>query len=357
MIRSFLYLFQMVLTIKGVALEESPPSLSTLYHQYPGLKESSASLVSDKSQVFGPASLLYVSQREYAVTHTHDNKIQVVGTDDVTTNIVIIVRHTGSGAVGLAQIDRICEEGLTTYLQKVTSLSYGYEGRTELHLIGAFVDSKGLGASLISNTLNALHKQRTALELVTCCVGELCTARRSGTPWPLLYGVGVNVKTGEIFPAQFTDKGPDMDIRTARTLTGGEAVGMIDIYDCQREELRIGPFSYEPMRAVDIWLQQTDDFILQSLHPCPEVSPPSFLPQLRQTLKRIKQDPYPSVSIFGSNQPRLYRKDDITGQWVRYNKEPEGWGSPAVSAPQQHNFKQEPIPSWPPLPVQSQLYY
>eukprot|EP00092_Neocalanus_flemingeri_P046155 GFUD01051882.1.p1 GENE.GFUD01051882.1~~GFUD01051882.1.p1 ORF type:complete len:133 (+),score=8.35 GFUD01051882.1:2-400(+) len=132
---------------------------------------------------------------------------------------------------------------------------------------------------------------------------------------------------------------------------------MIDIYDCQREELRIGPFSYEPMRAVDIWLQQTDDFILQSLHPCPEVSPPSFLPQLRQTLKRIKQDPYPSVSIFGSNQPRLYRKDDITGQWVRYNKEPEGWGSPAVSAPQQHNFKQEPIPSWPPLPVQSQLYY
>ena len=205
--------------------------------------------------------------------------------------------------------------------------------------------------------MGALHKQRASLELVTLCVGELCTVRRSNIPWPLLYGLGVSVKTGDIFPAQFTDKGPDMDLRTARTLTGGEAVGLMDIYDYQREELRIGPFTYEPMRAVDIWLQQTDEFVLQSLHPCPEVSPPSFLPQLRQTLKRIKQDPYPSVSVFGSNQPRLYRKDEHSGQWVRCSKEPEGWGAPAP-APQQHSFKQEPVPSWPAgIPVQSQLYY
>ena len=204
--------------------------------------------------------------------------------------------------------------------------------------------------------------------------------RRSGAPYPLLYGLGVNVKTGEIFPAQFTDKGPDMDIRQARILTGKEKEkGMIDIYDYNREEMRIGPFSYEPMRAVDIWLAQTDEFILQCLHPCPEVSPPSWLPQLRQTLKRIKADPYPSVSIFGSGQPRTYRKDDITGQWVseaylfycpgvstwvvlqvRYNKEPDGWaGSPVVTPTQQHNFKQEPslATGWPPIPVQSQLYY
>ena len=41
---------------------------------------------------------------------------------------------------------------------------------------------------------------------------------------------------------------------------------------------------------------------------------------------------------FGSNQPRLYRKDEHSGQWVRCSKEPEGWGAPA--APQQHSFKQ-----------------
>ena len=79
---------------------------------------------------------------------------------------------------------------------------------------------------------------------------------------------------------------------------------MIDIYACGREELRIGPFSYEPMRAVDIWLGQADEFILQNLHVCPEVAPQTFIPLLRQALKIIKQHPYPSVSIFGSNSPR-----------------------------------------------------
>ena len=34
------------------------------------------------------------------------------------------------------------------------------------------------------------------------------------------------MKTGDIFPAQFTDKGPDLDIRMARTLTGGDNVGV-----------------------------------------------------------------------------------------------------------------------------------
>ena len=199
----------------------------------------------------------------------------------------------------------MCEEGLSSYIQRLISLSYGYEGRLEVHLIGAFSDTKGIGASLITKTLGALHKQRTALELVTCCVGELCTVRRNNAPYPIIYGVGVNVKTGEIFPAQFTDKGPDMDIRMARILTGKkESVGMMDIYACEREELRIGPFTYEPMRAVDIWLQQADEFILQNLHICPEVAPQTFIPLLRQALKRIKQDPYPSVSIFGSNSPR-----------------------------------------------------
>ena len=285
--------------------------------------------------------------------------LQVLGTDDVTTNIILIIRHTGSGAVGLATFDKVCEDGLTSYIQRVSSLSYGYEGRLETHLYGAFSDSKGVGAALISRTLAALHKQRTALELVTCCVGELVTVRRNNAPFPILYGVGVNVKTGEMFQAQFQDKGPDMDLRMARLLTGKkESVGMIDIYACEREELRIGPFTYEPMRAVDIWLQQADDFILQNLHVCPEVAPQTFVHLLRQALKRIKQDPYPSVSIFGTNNPRVYRMDEISGHWVRVGKDPDNWGPPAVtSLPQQHNFKQEPIPSWPPLPVQSQIYY
>ena len=75
--------------------------------------------------------------------------------------------------------------------------------------------------------LETLHKNRTDLDLITCCIGDLSTLNRNGIAWPAIYGVGVNVKTGEIFPAQFTDKGPDLDIRNARTLTGGDRVGVI----------------------------------------------------------------------------------------------------------------------------------
>ena len=64
------------------------------------------------------------------------------------------------------------------------------------------------------------------MDLLTCCIGELYTLHRNGIPWPAFYGIGVNVRSGEIFPAQFTDRGPDLDIRYARTLTGGENVGV-----------------------------------------------------------------------------------------------------------------------------------
>lgn len=37
---------------------------------------------------------------------------------------------------------------------------------------------------------------------------------------------GVNVKTGEIFPATFPDKGPELALRSARHLTGGQQVSL-----------------------------------------------------------------------------------------------------------------------------------
>ena len=46
-------------------------------------------------QVVGPLGLLYVFKREFAVTYPHDNKVSLIGTDEVTTDLVIVVRHTG----------------------------------------------------------------------------------------------------------------------------------------------------------------------------------------------------------------------------------------------------------------------
>lgn len=87
---------------------------------------------------------------------------------------------------------------------------------------------------MVFTPTEALHKQSADLDLVTCCLGELCTIHRNGIPWPVIYGVGVNVRTGEIFPATFSEKGPDLDIRNARTLTGGDNVGVRSSFSKER---------------------------------------------------------------------------------------------------------------------------
>ena len=197
-------------------------------------------------------------------------------------------------------------------------------GKLELHLIGGFGDTKNVSENLLVPVLNILHRSPHNLDLVTCCVGEVCTVVRGGAPWPLLYGVGVYVKNGIMFPASFMDRGPDMDMRLARTLTGGEGVCMLDIYAPEREELRIGPFSYLPMRSVDIWLTQSDDFILQSLTPCPEVvaDREMFVRHVRATLKLVKSHPYPSVTVFHTNTPRVYKMNDVSGHWLPTTSHP-----------------------------------
>jgi hypothetical protein len=40
------------------------------------------------------------------------------------------------------------DEGLTSLVQRVQSLSYHYDGRLELHVIGGFVDSRRIAVDL-----------------------------------------------------------------------------------------------------------------------------------------------------------------------------------------------------------------
>ena len=85
----------MVLLINGVPLEEAPRDVSAFISQYPHFKESASRLCSMKPETIGPHGLIYVFAREFAVTHPHDNKISVMGTDDITTSHIIVIKHSG----------------------------------------------------------------------------------------------------------------------------------------------------------------------------------------------------------------------------------------------------------------------
>lgn len=46
------------------------------------------------SQVGAPG-LLYVCQREMAAVAPHDRNVNIIGSDDATTCIIVVVRHSG----------------------------------------------------------------------------------------------------------------------------------------------------------------------------------------------------------------------------------------------------------------------
>ncbi|XP_024937193.1 protein N-terminal asparagine amidohydrolase isoform X2 [Cephus cinctus] len=225
-----------------------------------------------------------------------------------------------SGAVALAHLDGAgTEDAATAMVQRVTELALGFpEGRLELQLVGGYSDPRNYSEELFYNILSAFHKQPVEIDLTLCCIGELNTTVRGGIHWPVIYGIGLNVKTGEIFPATFPDKGPDQALRCARHLTGGQQV--LDVYDCTLGLLRIGPFNYDPLRGVDLWLAQSDQFILQHLSTSPDVELPHFVSQIRATLKYIQDNQFPAVTVFRDNRPHYYRRDEGTGVWqpIRY---------------------------------------
>lgn len=334
----------MVLLINGVPLDEAPQSVGQLYLQFGQLREGARVVVDKRREVVGPTGSLYVSVREFAVTHNQDSKIEILGTDNLVNNVAIIIKNTASGSTLVSHVDRLTTDDLDTMTSALTGQAYSCNNRLQINILGGFQDSKNVSQSLLIPILATLHSSPHYLEVGTLCVGETVTVVRDGTPLPLISGVGVNVKTGDIFPAVFREKGPDMDLRTARTLTGGEKVGMLDIYDCVREELTIGPFTYSPMRAVDIWLQQSDQFLLQSLSPCPEAveNREQFTTQLRATLRMIKEHPYPSVTLFHSNNPRAYRKDSSSGVWISKLNTNTWYGQQYIKSEASLSYKTDP---------------
>ncbi|KAF0761272.1 protein N-terminal asparagine amidohydrolase [Aphis craccivora] len=308
----------MVLLVRGVVQDEPPPDTRTLYLNHPVLRDSASQLLTISTKVVGPIGLLYVCQREMAVTVPHDKNVSIIGSDDVTTCIILVIRHTGSGAVGFAHLDGSCtEECVVNMVHRIQELSMGFpDGRLEMSLIGGFTHVLRYSEQVFYSLMVAVHKHQSEIELVLACVGELNTIMRNNVHWPLLYGAGVMVKSGEVFPANFPDKGPEQPLRLARLFTGLQPV--LDVYDCSLGLLRIGPFNYEPMRSVDLWLQQSDEFILQALSTTPDVEPPHTVMAIRASLKYVQDHPFPAVTVFRDNRPLYYRRDEHSGTWTPF---------------------------------------
>ncbi|CAB1426074.1 unnamed protein product [Pleuronectes platessa] len=287
-------------------------STAELFDKHPHLQDSARAFRSRPLVDVDPKCLLYVQQREFAATTPADDHVSVLGSDDATTCHLVVLRHTGSGAVCLAHCDGSSTWSEIPHLVKsVTSLSkVSKEGRLELHLIGGFNDESKTSHNLSLNILAAFHKQKEDIHLETCCITEMNDVVVDGTHRPIVYGIGVNVKTGDLFPSSFTHKGPAEELRSARTFTGGQ---MAELYDSSRGRVKIGPCEWSSNLDIAFWLSQNDDTILKYLSTSPMAEPPHFVQHMKSTIKFLLEHP-DSDSLFPGGQPQLYHRTEA-GDW------------------------------------------
>uniref|UniRef100_A0A8C4V0J6 N-terminal asparagine amidase n=1 Tax=Falco tinnunculus TaxID=100819 RepID=A0A8C4V0J6_FALTI len=282
----------MPLLINGERIDLARPT-GDMIRAYPYLEEKAKLLRSQPARIVEPKGLLYVQQREFAVTTPKDGSVSILGSDDATTCHIVVLRHTGSGATCLTHCD-------------------GSDTEAEVSLImssvKSFSNTTGYGRN---SALGAFDVQPDDVHLVTFCVTELNDREEKDIHFPIIYGIAVNVKTAEIFPATFPEKGPDEDLRSAHVLTGAS---LTNIYDATKEQLHIGPYFWRPFPHVDFWLEQDDKQILQNLSTSPLAEPPHFVSHIRSTLTFLKEHPFPSRSLFPDRKPRIYKKNE-EGLW------------------------------------------
>lgn len=297
---------------------ERVTSTAELFTRFPHLKEHAKQFASRSSEPVDPKHQLYVQQREFAATTPADNSVSILGSDDATTCHLVVLRHTGSGVTCLAHCDgsRTCTE-VPLIVNAVTSRSNSAkEGRLELHLVGGFLDDRKTSHSLSLSILAAFQKQKEEIHLETCCITDMNDVIKDGIHRPVVYGIGVNVKTGHVFPASFMCRGPAEELRSARTFTGGQ---MVEVYDSCRELVKIGPCTWTPDDEFSYWLSEDDKTILQYLSTSPYAEPPHFVQHIKSTIRFLLDHPT-TDGLFPDGQPQFYHRSE-DGEWKQISQQ------------------------------------
>ena len=147
-------------------------------------------------------------------------------------------------------------------------------------------------------------------------------------PRPKIYGVAVNVETGDIFPADFPDgsKCPDAELRHVR-LSFRQFVSyeeyeeaknyLYQDFDDETGEITIKPFRFVQSPDLPFIAKASDKFILENMSTSPKVEPKHFCSGIRKAARLILDHPDSFQSIFAQNQSRRYLFSDNEKRWIR----------------------------------------
>lgn len=280
------------------------------------------------------ARCLYVAQKEMVAVRVGE-QLELVGSEDATTCHIVLLVHRDTNTAALAHLDSCDESDFEDFEQEVRRVS-GRESsehiQLDTYIVGGYQDERGLSAELSESLLQYLAKATpsTTFHLQLCYIGSVNTVVKDGVAWPRVYGAAYSLTTDQFSPARFAYHGPDTDIRSLRSYS--DLRGLLSLYNGSSGRLVMPPFTYPPLRNAHLWLQATDEFLLNKCSTSPLVEPPDFCEQLRKTFRRMLTDPKPLESIFKGRRAREYERDPASGEWRLINPEQFGSSLPPAAA-------------------------
>lgn len=91
------------------------------------------------------------------------------------------------------------QEVINTMIKQIEELSVEcLTGRIDLQFVGGYSDERSYSEQIFNDAVRMFHSHSTTVNLTLACIGDLNTVVRDGVPWPIIYGAGVDLKTGLI---------------------------------------------------------------------------------------------------------------------------------------------------------------
>ncbi|XP_047253074.1 protein N-terminal asparagine amidohydrolase isoform X3 [Capsicum annuum] len=246
---------------------------------------------------------VYIFQREYATVDPA--LVDVVGTDEATTCVGLVMRNQKSGMTSVAHLDSpdVVDMGLSQMLAFVINQSS--DAMLDVHLIGGFDDAspehvngitkshgklEGYSFPLCEKIVDSLAKSNMKFQIHTLHVLGHNTRRDSeGNAYPIFTGFLVETATGSILPANFdaTTRCPDEVVRRIRVTASFEDCSwngrLLETYDTQADQFVIAPCTWS-MRKMHIALMLqnlSDQEILLMCSTSPSAEAPDFVDNQR----------------------------------------------------------------------------
>uniref|UniRef100_A0A2P2KE10 Uncharacterized protein MANES_10G151000 n=2 Tax=Rhizophora mucronata TaxID=61149 RepID=A0A2P2KE10_RHIMU len=265
----------------------------------------------------------------------------LVGTDEATTCVGLVIRNQRTGMISVAHMDstKIVDIGITQMLSLVTS--YDSDANLDVHMVGGFEDvspkhfngsssSKshgkldGYSLPLCTKIIETLRWRPEKFHIQTLFVLRHNTKRDfQGNAYPILTGFVVETSSGSLKPASFdrTARCPDEIVRRIRVTAcykdstwNGR---LLETYDTEADCFVISPCSWTEGLLYDAQTLQNlcDTEILLGCSTSPFAEGPDFVDNLRRQWEYLIK--YPDwKDSFPVKQPRIFERT-ADGGWKR----------------------------------------